>query len=343
MGGPDRYTRLIIVVLVAFLTATLLLSGCTGRTASPTPLKVIAAGSLLSPFSEAEQEFEAGHPGVDVQIEGHGSIQVIRQVTDLQRSADVIAVADDSLIPDLMYRPMEGTDRNYTDWYLPFATNEMVITYTSKSRYHEEITPENWYRILERPDVRVGFSNPMLDAAGYRTLMVMQLAEEEYGDPMLFEQVISDHFPSTVSISKAGNTTTISLPEIMRPSDDHVVIRDGSIYLLSLLDAGGIDYAIEYKSVADGMGLPSITLPDSINLCSAEFADHYGTVTVALGFPRFSTIGSKRTGRPIVYAMTIPANAPHPQLAREFIDYVASESAKGRPGWPAPLSVGIAS
>jgi molybdate/tungstate transport system substrate-binding protein len=343
MGGPDRNTRLKIVILAVFLAVILFFSGCTDQASSPTPLKVIAAGSLLSPFAQAEQEYEADHPGVDVQIEGHGSIQVIRQVTDLHRTADVIAVADESLIPDLMYRPMEGTVQNYTDWYLPFATNEMVITYTNRSRYHEEITPENWYRILERPDVRVGFSNPMLDAAGYRTLMVIQLAEEEYGDPMVFERIIADHFPSTLSVSDTGNSTTITLPEIMRPSDDHVVIRDGSIYLLSLLDAGGIDYAIEYKSVAEGMGLPYVPLPDSINLGSAEYADHYGTVTVALGFPRFSTIGRERTGRPIVYALTIPANAPHPEIGREFMDYVSRESAKGRPGWPAPMASEIPS
>jgi molybdate/tungstate transport system substrate-binding protein len=340
MGGPDRDTRL-TVVLLACSVAMLFLSGCIGQTSSNTPLKVVAAGSLLSPFAEAEQEFEAAHPGVDVQIEGHGSIQVIRQVTDLHRSADVIAVADDSLIPDLMYRPLEGTEQNYTDWYLPFATNEMVIVYTNMSRHHEEITPVNWYQILQLPDVRVGFSNPMLDAAGYRTLMVMQLAEDEYGDPMLFERIIEDHFPPTVSVSYSGNKTTITLPEIMRPSDDHVVIRDGSIYLLSLLEAGGIDYAIEYKSVAEGMDLSYVPLPESINLGSAENADHYGMVTVALGFPRFSTIGSERTGRPIVYAMTIPVNAPHPELAREFIDFVATESIKGRHGWPAPLSTDI--
>jgi len=337
MGRQDRDTRLIIVIPVAFLAVALFLSGCIDQTSSPSSLKVIAAGSLLSPFAQAEQEFEAEHPGVDVQIEGHGSIQVIRQVTDLRRTADVIAVADESLVPDLMYRPMEGTNQNYTDWYLPFATNEMIIAYTDKSRYHKEITPENWYQILSRPDVRVGFSNPMLDAAGYRSLMVVQLAEEEYGDSLLFEQIIADHFPSTIIVSKRGTTTTITLPEIMRPSDEHVVIRDGSIYLLSLLEAGGIDYAIEYKSVAEGMSLQYITLPGSINLGSEEYADHYRNVTVVLGFPRFSTIGSERTGRPIVYAMTIPANAPHPELAQEFIDWVANETTKGRLGWPPSL------
>jgi molybdate/tungstate transport system substrate-binding protein len=342
MGGPDRNKGLTTGIL-AFLVISglLLLTGCANQSSPPTPLKVIAAGSLLYPLAEAEQEFEASHPGIDVQVEGHGSIQVIRQVTDLHRTADVLAVADESLVPDLMYHRMEGSDRNFTDGYTPFATNEMVIAYTEKSRYNDEITTGNWPDILARPDVRVGFSNPMLDAAGYRALMVLQLAEEEYGDPGLFERVISDHFPSTIDIRETGNTTIISLPEIMRPSDDHVVIRDGSIYLISLLGAGGIDYAIEYRSVAEAMNLSYIPLPPSINLGSGEYADRYRKVTVELGFPRFSTLGRERVGRPIVYAMAIPSNAPHPGLAREFIDYIANESGSGRPGWPAPLARGV--
>ena len=331
------------VAIAVLLVGSILLAGCSGSTPAPKTLKVIAAGSLLAPFAEAEQEFEASHPGIDVQIEGHGSIQVIRQVTDLGRSADVIAVADESLIPDLMYRPMKNSSRNYTDWYQPISTNEMVIAYTNKSRYHEEIRQDNWYRILARPDVRLGFSNPMLDAAGYRSLMVLQLAEEEYREPMLFETLVTDHFPSTITVSSGEGVTTITLPEIMRPSDDKVVIRDGSIYLLSLLSAGGIDYAIEYRSVAEGMNLSYVTLPPSIHLGSAEYADRYRDVTVILGFPRFATIGSERNGLPVVYAVTIPANAPNPDLAREFIGYIANESAKGRPGWPAPLPEGAVS
>lgn len=331
------------LAIAILLVVSILLAGCSGSAPANKTLKVIAAGSLLAPFAEAEQEFEASHPDIDVQIEGHGSIQVIRQVTDLGRTADVIAVADESLIPDLMYHPMKDSSRNYTDWYQPLSTNEMVIAYTNKSRYHDEINQENWYRILARPDVRLGFSNPMLDAAGYRSLMVLQLAEEEYSEPLLFETLVTDHFPSTIIVSSGTGGTTISLPEIMRPSDEKVVIRDGSIYLLSLLSAGGIDYAIEYRSVAEGMNLSYVTLPASIHLGAAEYADRYRDVTVILGFPRFATIGSERTGRPIVYAVTIPANVPNPDLAREFIWYITAESAKGRPGWPAPLPEGTVS
>ena len=59
--------------------------------------------------------FEAQHPDVDVQVEGHGSIQAIRQVTDLHRPIDVVAVADESLIPDLMFRTDPATGTNFTD------------------------------------------------------------------------------------------------------------------------------------------------------------------------------------------------------------------------------------
>ncbi len=329
-------TRYILpAVLVLFVL--LLSAGCTGPREEPQKLKVLAAGSLLSSFGEAEEEFEASHPGVDVEIEGHGSIQVIRQVTDLHRQFDVVAVADESLIPDLMYRENEETKKNYTDWYLPFARNEMVLAYTGKSLYSGEITPENWPDILSRPDVRVGISNPMLDASGYRALMLFQLAEDKYDRPDLFETIVGDHFSPALNVTVSGTNSTVILPEIMRPSDGKLAVRDGSIYLISLLEAGGIDYAVEYRSVADDMDLSWVPLDPSLNLGADEYQSNYERVRVVLGFQRFSSIGRERIGRTIVYAMTIPSDAKNPDLAREFIAYVQEQSLVGRPGWPAPL------
>jgi molybdate/tungstate transport system substrate-binding protein len=324
---------LAIIVVLAALTA-----GCTTTAKEKVPLKVYCAGSLVIPFGEAEKEFETLHPDVDVQLEPHGSIQVIRQVADLHRPGDVVAVADESLIPDLMYRKAGGDGHNYTDWYQPFGGNEMVIAFTNKSRYASEITEENWYVILSRPDVKVGLSNPMLDAAGYRALTVAKLAENEYHTSKLFGTLLGEHFDPPLSVTTVGPVTTIILPEIVKPSDSHVVVRDGSIFLLSLLEAGGIDYAFEYRSVAEGKNLRWIPLPPSINLGSPEYAKNYRNVTVILGFQRFSSIGTERVGVPIVYAATIPYSAAHPEIAKEFVDYIASEARKGRPGWPSPIN-----
>ncbi|WP_298669429.1 tungstate ABC transporter substrate-binding protein WtpA [uncultured Methanofollis sp.] len=327
---------LVLLVLVCFLL--LLTAGCTGTGDEKTVLKVVPAGSLVGPFEEIEAGFEASHPGVDVQVEAHGSIQCIRQVTDLHRDIDLVVVADEELIPDLMYRPIEGGEGNYTDSYTPFATNRVVIAFTNQSRYADEITSENWHDVLSRPDVVVGISNPMLDAAGYRALMVTALAERHYGDDGIFDAVLGDHLRPNVTVEEKDGVTSITLPEVLKQETGKVRIRDGSIFLLSLVESGGVDYAFEYLSVAEEHGLQYVTLPPEIDLGSAEHQDRYRTVAVNLGFQRFGSIGSDRVGTPVVYAVTVPNSAPHPALAREFMASMVTEFEKGHEAWPAPLS-----
>lgn len=70
---------------------------------------------------------------------------------------------------------------------------------------------------------------------------------------------------------------------------------------------------LDYRCVAEEHGLRWIDLPAEINLGSAAHADDYQKVHVILGFERFRSIGSERVGQPIVYAVTVPENAPHPQ------------------------------
>ncbi len=325
------------LLLLLLLAGMLLTCGCTGDGGEDEPviLNVVAAGSILGPLEEVEAAFEADHPGVDVRVEGHGSIQCIRQVTDLHRDFDVVIVADETLIPDMMYRPDEETGEPYADSYTPFARNAVVIAYTPQSMYHEEITPENWYEILARPDVRVGFSNPMLDAAGYRTLMVLLLAEEYYDEEGLFAGIAGDHCTPPLNVTRTGDVRSVILPEILRPDGTKLVIRDGSIYLLSHLDAGGIDYAFEYRSVAEEHGLSYIPLPQEIDLSTPAYADNYVTAEVVLGFQRFSSVGSTRTGVPVVYGVVIPAGATNTALAEDFVETVTMMFAGGGYGWPA--------
>ena len=334
-------SRSVQFLLVAVVLITLLCccAGCSFSEQQPKiVLKVVPAGSLLQPFDEVEKAFEAQHPDVDVQVEGHGSIQVIRQVTDLHRPIDVVAVADASLIPDLMFRTDSNTGKNFTDTYTPFATNAIVIAFTNKSRYADEINSKNWYQVLSRPDVRVGISNPMLDAAGYRSIMVSLLAERYYKNSTLFPALIGSHFSPPLVVQDNCGIATIRLPEVLRPSDEKLVIRDGSIFVLSHLEAGGIDYAFEYKSVAEGHDLMWVSLPPEIDLSLPDFSDEYGKVRVILGFQRFSAIGQNRTGQPIVYAITIPNSAPNRDLAQEFADVVVRMAKNGGKGWPAPLN-----
>ena len=66
------------------MLATIWLAGFSCTPQPEQPLKIFIAGSLAVPFAELEQAYEDLFPVVDVQVEAHGSIQVIRYVTEIQ-------------------------------------------------------------------------------------------------------------------------------------------------------------------------------------------------------------------------------------------------------------------
>ncbi|WFN34212.1 tungstate ABC transporter substrate-binding protein WtpA [Methanogenium sp. S4BF] len=331
-SGPSPFLSLLLCIGVA---ALILAAGCSDAP-EKTIVNVVPAGSLLGPMETMEAEYEALHPEIDIRSEGHGSIQCIRQVTDLHRDFDVVIVADESLIPDMMYIPRADGNGAYATTYTPLARNEMVIAYTNLSRYADEFSADNWIEILCRPDVRTGLSNPMLDAAGYRGLMVLLLAENYYGTDDLFDTLISQNLAQQPVVMRNGTAAEVILPETMKTSGPGLVIRDGSVYLLSLLEAGGIDYAFEYRSVAEEHGLRYLPLPAEIDLSSPTYADRYDDVSVTLGYQRFSSIGSERTGRPIVYGITVPTTATHPEEGEQFALFVIASMDTGYDEWPRP-------
>jgi molybdate/tungstate transport system substrate-binding protein len=309
--------------LVALVVIVAAIAGITSYVLpghSKTELRVLCAGSLMVPFNEMEKEFEAQHPEVDVLIEGHGSIQVIRHVTELYEESDVLVVADYSLIPMMMYSTkIPDTTESYADWHVKFATNTMGIAYTPQSKYADEIDTENWYEILARPDIKLGFSDARLDSCGYRALMVCQLASLYYNDETMFEG-ITGGFSPPVTVSENASEYVISVPELLNPVK--ATLRPSSVRLLALLDSGDIDYAFMYRSMAEQYGLRFLELPPEINLGSEGYSELTEGLKVILAFQRFASIQPEFDCQPIVYGITIPSNAPHPEMAIEFASFV---------------------
>ena len=248
-------------------------------------LIVFHAGSLTVPMLKLAAAFEADHPGVSVNAEASGSNVAARKISELHREADVMMSADYRVIDQLLIP-------DYATWNVQFARNTMVIAYTDRSKYADEISAENWFQVLLRSGVSFGHSDPNLDPCGYRTLMVWQLAEDYYKVPGLADQ-LSDACP-------LGN------------------VRPKAVELLALLQSGDMDYAFEYRSVAVQHNLRFIELPDEINLSRTEDADLYARATVQIAG---KTPGDTMTvsGAPIVYGVTIPTDAPHLDLAIEFV------------------------
>jgi len=285
--------RLAISLFLVLILTLSLIVGCSSQPTPPTTLagelKIFHAGSLTVPFEQISEEFNKIHPEVEILAEAAGSATAIRKVTELKKECGVIASADYALIPELMFQ-------DCADWYIIFATNQMCLTYTDSSQFADEITSDNWYEILQREGVTYGRSDPNQDPCGYRTLMVWQLTEAHYGTSGLYDKLYAAE----------GD-----------------LMRSKSVELIALLESGDLDYAFEYTSVATQHDLKYVKLSSEINLADANFKDFYAQAQVEIaGTEPGAKITAK--GAPVVYGITIPKNAPGPELAVAWIDFLLS-------------------
>ncbi len=321
------YTFLSFLLLIGLLTSGI---GCASKPAEKVPLKVIIAGSLMIPFDDLKKAFEAEHPEVELQIEAHGSIQAIRQVSEVHQVMDLVASADYALIPMLMYQSqVPETGKPYADWYCKFATNRLGLAYSPKSKYADQINSDNWYKIIARADVKVGLADPRFDAVGYRALMALQLAKVAYGKPTILEDVMMGQFKTPIMLQAENRRAIIHVPEVLETQpESNIVLRGASLQEIALLESGDVDYAFEYESVIQQHQLNLIKLPDAVNLGSEQYVQQYGQVQVQLDFKRFASVKPEFNGEVIGYGLTIPSNAPHPKQAEDFVAFLLGP--KGR-------------
>lgn len=303
------------ILLIIILGLTLTISGCTTNqnNGSKKELKVLHAGSLSKPFKDIEQKFESEYE-VEVKREPAGSVSTVRKVTDAGKTADIVAVADYNLIPELMFE-------EHANWYGGFATNQMVIAYSENSKYSNQISSENWHEILEKEDVRFGVSDGNQDPCGYRSLMVIELAENYYEETQIFDDLIKKN--TNIGDKGKQNNKTILMPESseINPSDK-IMVRAKETDLVSGLESGEIDYFFIYRSVAQQHGFEFVKLPAEIDLSSVKHSNNYEKVSVR----RVS--GEVSVGKPIVYGITIPKNTENPEIAAKFVKFVLSDKGK---------------
>lgn len=276
----------------------------------PEDLVIFHAGSLAVPFREVSERFKKRFPGVNIRAESAGSRDTARKVSDLGRRCDVLASADYEVIDSLLIP-------EHADFNIRFAANEMVIAYTDDSAYADTITSRNWPEVLLAEGVIFGRSDPNRDPCGYRTVMVLQLAEKHYRIPGL-----------------AGRLGEKNGSKFIRPKE---------VDLLALLEVGEIDFLFIYRSVALQHQLRFVLLPDEVNLKSVRFRDLYATVTVDLSGKEPGQYVTRR-GAPMVYGVTIPRNCRNRESAEAWVRLLLSEVGRevmernGQPSIAPPLT-----
>jgi molybdate/tungstate transport system substrate-binding protein len=191
----------------------------------------------------------------------------------------------------LFEKPVSPAQTARFPWWSIFAGNEIV-------------NASNWPQILQQPGVQTAYADPESDPEGYNTVIAWTLAESYY------------HLPGFAAKLRAA------IPQKN--------IRGDSTQLLALLSAGEVDYAWEYRSVAEQHHLKFLRLPKEINLSDPALAAIYKTACIDLHHigPNGEKVAQPKCGQPILYAVAIAADAPHPQAAAEFVKALYSEAGK---------------
>ncbi len=257
------------------------------------PLLVFTAGSLTRPMKAALDSFSTA-TGSTYQLEAAGSLETARKVTELGKLPDILALADVEVFPQLLMP-------KHVTWFATFATNRLVLAKSPKARFGGEITSTNWWTVLQRPGVEVGRADPNVDPAGYRTLFVFQLAERDVG--------------------QAG------LAKALEAASPRRNMRPKSAELTAMVQAGELDYAWEYESVARAAQLEFVTLSPRVDLGSPADSATYATASARVPG---ASIGDTVTihGAPVRYGISIPVGAKNAQLAERFVAFLATSAGK---------------
>jgi molybdate/tungstate transport system substrate-binding protein len=279
------------LALTAVLAAGALLAGCGGsagsaRKSAGNRLVVFGAGTLANPFAQEFAAFKRIDPRVQIASQFGGSVDMTKDLTELGERADVLGVADYSVIPKYM---TSSAAKARASWYIGFVSNQITFAYTPHSKGADQLTASNWYRVLAQPGVRIGRSSPNSDPSGYQVIQMLELAARYYHDPGLVRAILKNS-----PASEEAQTETS---------------------LIAALQSGQIDYLGIYRSDALQRHFRYIHLPPALNLSDPALASLYRTVSV-------QTANGRVPGRPIIYALTIPSDAPNPALARRFVAFL---------------------
>lgn len=163
---------------------------------------------------------------VPITVEAHGSVTAARLVASGRRDPDVLALADTALFESLLDAP----------WYATIATNALAVAHADRPAARSIASVPRWYEPIVAGEVSLGRTDPALDPLGYRTVLAFDLGEELYDRPGLREELLdaAGIYPETSLVSR--------------------------------LEAGVVDAAVVYRSMAVERDYPTVDLPAAIDL-----------------------------------------------------------------------------
>lgn len=234
--GASASSRRAVLAATGGLTAGAIgTAGCLG---SADGVRVLAAGSLVTPLEDGIGPAFESETGSRYEGEYYGTNALLRLVEDGTKQPDVVIGADVALLRERLYP-------DHADWDAAFAANEVVIAYAPETDLGSRLAAgEPWYEVLG--SVPAARTDPALDPLGYRTVQLFQLAESHYG--------------------------VDGLAAALR---EHVRVAAREAHLLAGVERGRYEAAVCYENMAAGRDLPSVDLPAALDFSDPARADRY--------------------------------------------------------------------
>ena len=300
-------------------------------------LSVLGAGTLNTVFPQVADALVNETPGISAPAAAQtyeGSLDVTSAVTSLAAKVDVVGVADFRLIPQTL-KP------TFASYEVVFASTPEVLVYNPSVAAFNGINSSNWGTKLFAAVSTAGVApfavwNASTDPNGYNEIFSMMLQGMLYngGDA----SAVYGHF-----YNGAPGSFAVPNPSVTKVEKESQAA--------SLVKTGVVSSLITYRAYAAVNHLPYVNLDPVVGLAannSSALADYAKLSTTILSS---SGASEQVVPAPVLFAATVPTNAPNPTLGAAFLHLLLSPqgsallSANGAftpifPGWSeAPSAV----
>ncbi|MGP8072555.1 MAG: substrate-binding domain-containing protein [Thermoplasmata archaeon] len=282
-------------------------STCAGGPANTT-LGVWGAGTLDTVFPLLAGQLQNQTPCITGTAQVYeGSLDITTAITTLGLKADVAAVADYRLIPSLL-------EPTYAGYEVVFGATSEVLVYNPALPAFAGVNESNWAEKLIT-DVTTSGNQPMAvwnastDPNGYNEIFSLEL------QGMLYDGGTSAYYSQLYG----GAPGTPAVPNSARTIIEH------ESQAATLFNSGVVSAFISYRAYAVVNHLPYVSFNPIVGLQSnnsTALADYAELSTTLFGGSpgTFTTV----VPAPILFATTVPSNAPNPALGFDFLHLLLS-------------------
>jgi molybdate/tungstate transport system substrate-binding protein len=272
-------------------------------------LSVIGAGSLSPILPAFASAFANETPGVAAPLAAQlyeGSTAAASALTLPDQPYDLFVSADYRVIPQHLEPPAASV----ATWEVAFASDPLVLAYQPGATGLSGISATNWYQKIVGTGVTLGVPNASSDPLGANAIYALELTDQ------LTHQ--GGHF--------YGHFFEGSMGALASPTTVTKYVSEN--VAATALSTGEVSTFLIYRSYAVTDHLSYVGLNNSVDLGAVDPADValYSSVkTTELS----GTSTSVKSGAPVLFALTVPNNAPDYTLGVAFAAYLLSNATTG--------------